>query len=69
MQEERWQEYTGDMLGLIVTSIASISGEQTKISLYSELVHPERNKTHAETVEESKAHVYEIFGITPPERG
>ena len=48
-----------------------IGEEWEQMPSYLEIAHPENVKTTEpeQTNEDAKAHVYSIFGVSPPERG
>lgn len=64
---EQWREHTGDVLSLIGTTLLAMGGQDAKLPLFSEIIHPqeEQQKQPEQSAEEAKAHVYEMFGITP----
>jgi outer membrane biogenesis lipoprotein LolB len=69
LQEQQWREYTGDMLGLIASALASMGGTEAKLPLYSEIAHPEKKKSDVQEAEEARRHIEEVFGFTFPGRG
>lgn len=48
-----------------------VGEEWEQMPSYLEIAHPENVKTTEpeQTNEDAKAHVYSIFGVSPPERG
>lgn len=65
-ERDQWQEYTADVLGIIGTTLLALGGQDAKLPLFSEIMHPETaDEPPQQTVENAKAHVYAMFGITP----
>jgi hypothetical protein len=65
---ERWQwrAYTADVLGIIGTTLLALGGQDAKLPLFTEIIYPETAvEPPQQTVEDAKAHVYDMFGITP----
>ena len=54
-----YQDYTGEMLGMLVKTVAGIGGNKIDIPSFHDLAYPE--KTDTRTAEEIKAHVAALF--------
>ena len=67
-----YRDYTATMQRHAANMLGSRWVEEWQpLPSYLDMAHPKQKKPEPkqESIEESKAHVYEIFGITPPERG
>ena len=73
MEQRQWQQYMGDMLGLLTNAVAAFGrGKGDKapnLPLYSEIAGKKEQKSEQTSIEEDIQHVYEAWGIVPPGRG
>lgn len=70
-QQEIYQDYTATMQKHLVDMLGQhFFSEWKPMPSYISMMHPDVTQPVAqETNEDAKAHIYNIFGITPPEGG
>lgn len=71
LRETKYRDYTAVMQRNLVNMLGRyLYADWQPVPSWLEIAHPKTEpEPRQESVEESKAHVYQIFGITPPERG
>lgn len=71
-RQQIYRDYTATMQKHLVNMLGRyLYANWQEMPSYISMVHPDQAPSPAkqETNEEAKAHVYEIFGIKPPEGG
>ena len=71
-RETTYRDYTATMQKHLVNMLGRwfVGEEWEPMPSYLEMVHDQETVPRTqETNEDAKAHVYKIFGVTPPERG